>query len=181
MDPYLVDVRSILEDTGGSVVVEDVLDFPVLVVGDESFTLREPARFSVTVSNAGTGLVLYGSVNAKVRATCSRCLCEFDDEISGDVEGTFTRPGQEPLGDEATGDVDSEGRIDIGPAIIAGLVIEAPFAPLHDEHCKGLCATCGADLNVEECACAQAPAADHPFAALASLVVDDKSQTDEEE
>lgn len=180
MNTYPVDVRSILEDTGGSVSIDDTFDLPVLVVGDESFTLREPASFYVTISNAGTGIVAYGTITAQVKATCSRCLCEYDDEIAGEVEGVWARSGQQTLGDEGTGEVDSEGRIDLAPALIAALVIEAPFAPLHDEACKGLCATCGADLNVETCACGQQPAADHPFSALAGLLgeQDDTAEND---
>lgn len=170
MNSYLIDVRSILEDTGGSVFIDDVYELPVLVVGDESFTLRSPASFSVTVSNAGSGIVAFGSITAEVTATCSRCLCEYDDEISGEIEGVWARSGQETLGDEGTGEVDSEGRIDLAPALIAALVIEAPFAPLHDEACKGLCAECGSDLNTEPCSCGERPTGDHPFAGLAELL-----------
>lgn len=173
MNPYYVDVRSILGDTGASIFVDDSIEFDRLVVGDESFVQREPASFSVTISNAGTGIVAHGSITAKVTATCVRCLCEFDDEITGDVEGTYLAPGQEPLDDEAAQAVDSEGRIDLEPALTAALVIEAPFAPLHDEECQGLCSSCGADLNEGPCACEKTVSEDHPFAALKSLMQDD--------
>lgn len=170
MKPYTVDVRSILEDMGGSISVNDTLEMDALVVGEEKFELREPVSFSVTISNAGTGIVVYGTVHADVTATCSRCVCSFDDEIDGDVEGVYTRYDQEPLGDEGTGVVDTEGRIDLSPALLAGLVIEAPFAPLHDDECAGLCAGCGIDLNTEQCECDKQPSSDHPFAALRSLL-----------
>lgn len=177
MKQYLIDVRSILDDPGGSIMVDDAYALEELVVGDERFVLRRPASFSITVSNAGTGLVVHGTVTAEVTASCARCLCEFDDEITGDVEASFTLPGREPLEDE-TGEVGVEGKIDVAPALYAGLVIEAPFAPVHSEECAGLCASCGTDLNVAECTCAQQPQDDHPFAALQGLVTKPEGEDD---
>ena len=40
---------------------------------------------------------------------------------------------------------------------MTALVVEAPFAPVHAEDCKGICPTCGADRNVEECGCRREP------------------------
>ena len=174
MASYRIDVRPFLEITGGSVDVADEVDLGNIVVGDEVFAARGPATFEVTISNAGEALVAFGRVSAPVRATCSRCLIDFDTDISGDIEGYWLRPGEEaPEGQEVTGTVDSDGAVDVADALIAALVIEAPFAPLHAEDCKGLCPTCGCDLNTETCECASKPRADNPFAALGELIVQD--------
>jgi uncharacterized protein len=179
MVEYLLDVRPILDEVGGAVSATDTFALDALVVGDNTFVLREPAYFQVTVSNAGEGLVAIGSVTAPVRATCSRCLVEFDTDITGDIEGFWPRPGGElPEAEEITGTVDAEGRVDLGPVFEAALVAEAPFAPLHDEECAGLCPGCGADLNAEECGCEHASQAAHPFAALKDLVVEDGDETE---
>jgi uncharacterized protein len=49
-------------------------------------------------------------------------------------------------------------------------VLEAPFAPLHDEECAGICPECGADLNQGPCGCETAVRGPHPFAALEGLL-----------
>lgn len=173
MAEYLLDVRPILDRIGASVHATDTFDLDVLTVGEETFVPLEPARFDVIISNAGEGLVPIGSVTAHVRAACVRCLVEFDLDISGDIEGFWLRPEDvAPEDQEITGQVDSEGRIDLAPALMATLVVEAPFAPLHDEECAGLCPSCGADLNEEPCGCAEEPSEDHPFAKLKDLVSD---------
>ena len=177
MAEYRLDVRPFLDEVGGGTHLSDTLELQSLVVGDETFTMRGPVVFDVTVSNAGEAIVAVGTVKAPVTATCSRCVCEFDTEISGDVEGYWLRPGDAADGDtEVTGEVDPEGRIDLEPALLAALVVEAPFAPVHDEECRGLCVSCGADLNVEECACEAAVSDEHPFAVLKGLVVEDDSE-----
>lgn len=180
MSEYRVDVRPILDEIGGSLHIQDVLDLGELVVGDETFTLTEPARFDVNVTNAGEALIPTGRVVAPVTATCSRCLCDFQTEIVGEVEGYWPRPGQHvPEEEDVSGTVDAEGRIDLAPILIAALVVEAPFAPLHDEDCAGLCPTCGADLNQGPCACDEAHVSqDHPFAALKDLLAQGQSDGD---
>jgi len=175
MFSYRLNVKPILETVGGSIDVSGEIDIPELVVGDESFTLVVPGTFQVTVSNAGAGIVAYGTVAARVSSTCSRCLCDFEDELAGEVVGFYLQPDDATAHEEESELVDGEGVIDLGPALIAALVIEAPFAPLHDEECAGLCASCGADLNTEKCTCEQSPADDHPFAGLKSLLGDDDS------
>lgn len=174
-----VDVKPILDTIGASLDLKGELDIGVLEVGEERFTLNRPATYSVILSNAGEGLVTTGSVTADVQGTCSRCLCEFPLEITGDVEGYYLRPGDVAPEEEEPEEVDPEGRIDLVPALMAALVVEAPFAPLHDEECKGLCARCGADLNTEECGCEDATPEDHPFAALKDLVLGEAEGDDE--
>jgi uncharacterized protein len=176
MAEYRLDVRPILEEVGASVHVKDTLDIDELLVGDERFVMVEPPTFDLTVSNAGEALVSIGSISAPVRATCSRCLCDFETTITGDVEGMWLRPGDEMPGEEElSGTVDPDGGIDLEPALVAALVVEAPFAPIHAEDCAGLCPACGVDLNVERCSCADAPDAAHPFAALKDLLGDESS------
>ena len=157
--------------TGGSTSVADAVDLGDIVVGEETFTATGPATFEINISNAGEALVGFGVVTAPVRATCSRCLVEFEMSIAGDIEGYWLRPGDSaPEDQDVTGTVDSEGAIDIVPALLAALIVEAPFAPLHDENCAGLCPECGGDLNEHSCNCGSGPASDHPFAALGSLI-----------
>lgn len=173
MAEYRLDVRPFLDEVGGGTHVSDVFDLDRLVVGTETFVLREPARFDVMVSNAGEGIVAIGTITAPVTTDCCRCLSEFDMDITGEVEGFWLRPGDVlPEDTELSGGVDSDGAIDLAPALISALVVEAPFAPLHDEACSGLCPGCGVDLNIEKCSCAGTVDTGHPFAGLKELLGD---------
>ncbi len=168
---YLVDVRPLLKEIGGSMSFDGSVDIPVLEVGDETFTPVQPATFSSTIVNAGDGIVATGSVTLTALATCARCLCEFRTDIVGEIEGFWVEPDQE-RGDEGDTDlIDDDGAIDLWPVLFAALVIEAPYAPLHDQRCAGLCAQCGVDLNTESCSCDEVPDDRHPFAALRDVVV----------
>ena len=173
MDHYRVDIESILEVLAETIEVHDDLALSTFEVGSELFRPQGPAHFDVTLTNGGTAIVGMGKVTLPVLATCARCLVEFPTTIEAEVDGFYIRPGhEEGLPEEQEIEyIDSEHRVDILPAIMAGLVLEAPFAPLHDERCAGICVTCGADLNEGPCGCELGqPGDDHPFSALKGLI-----------
>ena len=171
MDPYRVDVRPILEDLGGTVLVQGDVDVPTLVLGSETFVPAGPATVDALVTNTGAGLVATGTVSVSVGVECSRCLREFSMTVTGEIEGFWVTPGEEAdLPEEQEYAFIDGGSVDLAPPILAALAIELPFAPLHDEECAGICPVCGADLNDGPCSCAPLERPDSPFAALKELV-----------
>ena len=66
---------------------------------------------------------------------------------------------------------DEDGKFDAAGPIEAALVYATPFVILCKEDCKGLCPTCGADLNEGPCACDSSDDIDpdNPFAVLKNL------------
>lgn len=171
-DSYRVDVAPLAEVLGESISVVDDLTLPDFVVGDEEFTPTGPAHFDVTLTNTGTAVIAMGTVALPVLATCARCLVDFPTEIVAEVDGFYVEHGHDQgLPEEQEIEyIDVENHVDILPAIMAALVLEAPFAPLHDEECAGICAECGADLNAGPCGCAPVVATVHPFASLEGLL-----------
>lgn len=173
---YLIDVSSILDEHGASVTADAPFVLDRYDVGDDAYTLLEPASVDATVTNTGAGLIAYGTVSARVAARCSRCLCEFELPIAADIEGFYVTPGHDlDIPDEQEVEfIDEDGMIDLAPALHAAILLETPFAPLHDAECAGICATCGADLNAEDCSCRPAPddEAPNPFAKLQGMFDD---------
>ncbi len=172
VDSYRIDIAQILEVLGESILVSDDLYIETFQVGAESFSATGPARFDITITNTGTAVIAMGTVRLPVIATCVRCLVEFPTEITAEVDGFYVHPGhEEGVPEEQEIEyIDAENHIDLLPAIMAALVLEAPFAPLHDEACAGICPTCGADLNLGPCECEDVAPDAHPFEALRELI-----------
>lgn len=171
MVAYRVELGCVLERTGGEVALEGVFDLRELVVGDERFTLIEPAAFAASVANTGAGFVLSGTVSARVDTECARCLRGFEMAITAGLEGFYVRHGEErTVPEEQDYGYVEGGGVDIGPALESALALEAPFAPLHDPGCPGLCPECGADLNEGACGCDASCDADGPFGALRDML-----------
>ena len=78
-------------------------------------------------------------------------------------------------GDQARWDADLDedtyplegDQLDLRPLVRDALLLELPLAPLCREDCRGLCAECGADLNLGPCQCR--PALDARWRALDAL------------
>lgn len=72
-------------------------------------------------------------------------------------------------GKEAADDLEityiAEEFLDLSLVLTEQAQLRIPFQPLCKEDCKGICANCGADLNVGRCACAKIRK-ESPFAAL---------------
>jgi uncharacterized protein len=169
MDRFIVNVSDILEVTGGSLELEDDLTLDRLRVGDEEFVFTAQVRASVTLTNTSAGIVAAGTADTTVETECSRCLVRFEMPLSGEIEGFYVVPSRTGgLPEEQPYELIQDNKIDLLPAILQALAIEAPFAPVHEEDCKGICPTCGCDRNSEECNC-EPESPGSPFEALKGL------------
>jgi uncharacterized protein len=99
---------------------------------------------------------------AKAHLVCNRCLKEWDEEVGATAEQFFqTSPNED-------GYAIVEGVVDMGSPAQDELALALPATPLCREDCKGLCPTCGTDLNSSPCD-GHGEDSDSPFAALKDL------------
>jgi uncharacterized protein len=154
------------------------LDMPDVELGGQPFHFQGPVTFEVTLTNAGTGIVSEGIATANVLTTCSRCLCDAHLTIEADVDGFYVLPGHDAdLPEEQEAElIGDDSSIDLEPAITAAVVVELPYAPLHSDDCKGICPSCGADLNSAPCDCPR-PEPDSPFAVLQDLRLEEDEES----
>lgn len=102
-----------------------------------------------------------GEVHARVRLSCARCLVDFEQEmqVSFIVYYSEATPGMATdeeieLAEQDLLSATYDGsEINVAREIAEQLLMEMPVKPLCDERCRGLCNTCGADLNGEACSC----------------------------
>jgi uncharacterized protein len=122
---------------------------------------EEVIRVTGRVSTAGAGRYYFsGRFSGAALGECRRCLVEVRTEIGADASLIFADTEAEEEGGE---DPDvfplSRGRsgaeVDLRPALREQWLLEAPAFVLCRPDCKGLCPTCGANLNLGACSCAQ--------------------------
>lgn len=138
-----------------------------------------PIRGNLRFTNTGDLLLVRGTLHTSVELECSRCLRLFDMPLLCEVEeqvelrAIAARPFEHPQVTIVPEEGDTlflDGNIlDLTELIRQMLLVSLPIKPLHDVECKGLCPTCGADLNEGECSC-ERPAGHPAFAALAQLL-----------
>jgi uncharacterized protein len=176
--PYRTTVRGLSDALASSRTVVGELDMADVELGGQPFHLDGPVTFEVILTNAGTGIVVQGRATAKVLTPCSRCLCDSHLTVEAEVEGFYVRPGHEAdLPEEQEAElIADDSSIDLEPAISSAVVVELPYAPVHAEDCKGICPSCGADLNAGRCECPEPPSGS-PFAVLRDLPLEQSADS----
>jgi len=139
-------------------------DDPVWVDGDA----RPVDGVHVTgrLSAAGPGRFYFsGRVAGTARLECRRCLTDVVVPVSEPAQLIFVEQGADDLEDPDVFLFDPRANgLDLGPAVREQWLLGAPaFAQCQDD-CRGLCPTCGADLNAAACGCD--PVTDDRWAAL---------------
>lgn len=97
------------------------------------------------------GVLASGQVVAGWEGECRRCLRPLTGQTSAEFRELF-----EPRPQEGETYPLRHDHIDLEPLAREALLVELPLAPVCRPDCRGLCPTCGADLNVGPCACPSA-------------------------
>jgi len=142
--------------------------WPQLTIEEKS-GLRGLRAMAVAVDASADAerLRLQGQAEAEALLVCSRCLAEFELPLTTEIDCTYalTRDYLEQDADVAR--LAEGDHLDPQPEIVGLLLAEIPFQTICRPDCKGLCSTCGSDLNQGPCHCPAA--AGSPFEILKTL------------
>ena len=116
------------------------------------------------------GLLVRGSVAFVTVLPCARCLREVRDDRDVQVAELFGRPHRDER-PEPGYEIDPAGTIELDTMLREAVVISIPVRVLCRDDCQGLCPTCGADRNDEDCGHRQVDDPDPRWSALLSLRV----------
>lgn len=122
-----------------------------------------PIDVSGVLTGTVDGVHAVFRVGADASLTCVRCLTIWVDRI--EVEGSqhFAKDPDED------GYAIVDRAVDIAGPATDELALALPSTPLCRPDCKGLCPTCGSDLNRDPCD-GHGDDSDSPFAALKDLL-----------
>ena len=161
MKPFVVNVADLVNKPGARrrERVQGRLAGPIIVV-DTALRTEIPVTVDTLLDWVSDGLLATGTVEGAWEGPCRRCLRPVQGTLLVDVQELFEptpRDGETyPLGHD---------RVDLEPLARESLILDLPLAPLCKDDCRGLCPTCGADLNAGDCGCLPADA-DPRWAAL---------------
>ncbi|MEG0665390.1 MAG: DUF177 domain-containing protein [Gordonibacter sp.] len=146
----------------------------VMKAGPDLYDFAAPLAWQVDVTNTGDALLVTGTVEGEAKTSCARCVDDFAFAVTGEIEGYYVFDAESASPDDLEGDefdvLPESNTIDLVPLITAALLVEFPLVPLCEEACRGLCPTCGANLNDGDCGCEPVDEEEDtppsPFAAL---------------
>jgi uncharacterized protein len=110
----------------------------------------------IRVDRTGHRFLIEGTVRTDVSFECDRCVAPFTRQVTGTYRMRYVQDPAE------TGDLDPaevmvvpEGVtvIDISDDVRQTAVLTIPLKVLCREDCRGLCPSCGTNLNEHQCEC----------------------------
>lgn len=141
--------------------------------GTTDFRLVRPLAVDVRYYRAGEDLYFAGHCDTLLEAVCARCLATFALPLATPFEFVLSRAQpkestQELHTDDLAYSFYSGDEIDLGPLVGEQAILSLPTRAVCHEDCRGLCPSCGANLNTDPCAC-QTTVPDPRLAVLASV------------
>ncbi|MBI3324624.1 MAG: DUF177 domain-containing protein [Candidatus Omnitrophica bacterium] len=100
--------------------------------------LQEPIRISSFITKADNEVVVQAMIRCLAQLSCARCLGLFDSTLQTEAILSYATQPSDVL--DITDDIRQE------------IILAYPMIPVCQESCKGLCPTCGQNLNVASCA-----------------------------
>ncbi len=150
-------VSQLLKEMGGAFRTYDANDFASLVDGGP----MTPISGVVKMMRTDAGIWVSAQLTTYVDCECSRCVADMEQFVRMEIEEEYL-----PEVDVNTGArlnfpdamaenfyIDQTHMLDMSEAIRQYFGFSMPFKPVCSDECKGLCLTCGADLNDTSCSC----------------------------
>jgi len=130
-----------------------------LVIDYEGFNQVLKVAVKLNIQKSAEEYYCQGEIQADVELECARCLKLFQTDVNGQTDFIVCA---ESTMEENKGIIDNEDYIildgtgftaDLSPVVRQSLILAASMKPLCSENCRGLCASCGINLNNKDCAC----------------------------
>jgi uncharacterized protein len=137
----------------GELAQDDAVWMPADVRSDE------PIRVTGRLSAAGHDRFYFsGRVEGTVTLDCRRCLNPVKVSVNEPATAIFSEAENEDAGDPDVFPLAEGGRVvDLRQAVREQWLLNVPSFAQCRPDCRGICPTCGADLNAGACQCVPVP------------------------
>ena len=198
--PLVIHVDSIKENAQPwqADISRELIDLALRSEPPTEFHADGASHFTGTLTKLGRKVLVRGKFSVPMVGACRRCVRPVAsseptelvrtyvprDDRSLEPHGKRAKREKEKDAEEASASFDPETvdeevydgkEIDLGAALREQILLALPPAPLCREDCKGLCPTCGKDLNEGECGCDRA-VPDPRWDALKALQLEKKEK-----
>ena len=159
-----LNLREIIEVPGASLPFQCELDTQGLDFPSVQEYKSRPLAQGRVYNEAGV-LHMEGTLRAEMACVCDRCGCLFDSVKLTQLQATIV---EEEAEDHPEFFVLDGDEIDLDEILSTLFILDMDMKFLCREDCKGLCSTCGKNLNLGPCGCRKE--IDPRFAVLEQLL-----------
>lgn len=161
------DLTPLLTKKFEELLVDEDFSLDSINRGGDEIVFPEPVRITGRLYRIEDDVVFFtGCLEGRLRTSCYRCLEPVEEDFTYDFDEVVYAPGKE---DDYDLIVEPEGEaFEMDDFVVNVFHLKLPQSFLCDEDCKGLCPTCGTNLNTSQCNCTDEKI-DERFAMLKNL------------
>lgn len=162
-----IGVVELKREPGSKITVPVQIALEPVEMSAQMVQFDRPFTGQAVIWNAGDRLLVQAELSGEALVVCSRCLTPFTLPLDVEFEEEYVEgaPGEaraENRDDEDEEDGFDEQRtityysgdeIDLTDSLRDNVLLELPMQPICSRDCKGLCPTCGTNLNEGACTC----------------------------
>lgn len=152
----LIDLNEVLKNDGKVMKADASLGFAVFTSKLGKFPIVGSEPFPLTITNKGERkLLIQGSTTVTLKIPCDRCL----EDVLVPLELRFEKEVDMSQSEgERRAALDEQNYIegynlDVDKLVCSEILVSWPSKVLCSEECKGICTTCGTNLNLGTCDC----------------------------
>lgn len=146
----VIELRDIFATDGSSQPIDLSFDLSDTEISGY-YPLQSPVRFIGGVYNRAGAVTFEGTAEYDYCAPCDRCGVECAEHASAEVFYTVVTYVDNDQPDDYL--VLPDYKLDVVSVVRSDVLLSLPTKHLCDSECKGLCSSCGANLNLGDCAC----------------------------
>lgn len=142
-------------------------DMNVIDLNGHKLVFTMPLCVDISYTFDGEGFNVTGVLSSELLMNCTKCNEEFKQEFSVDFSERFIKASEEEAEELECYSFNGE-ILNLDKMVQDLIILNAPLYGLCRPDCKGLCPTCGCDLNIMQCSCSSM-AKNANFASLEEL------------
>ena len=146
----LLDLKQLFEIPDEQLQVDTSLDFSEEELLD-GYSFSTPVLIKGKIVNRWESVMCDLNAQYTLNLTCDRCLEQFKQDFDSKLEYTLTRAEEDNYSDNEY--CVEDGTLDLKEFVMSHILLNLPSKVLCKQDCKGLCTSCGANLNKEQCSC----------------------------
>lgn len=152
----IVDLTGFFDDGDNTKTVDGEIDTSNIDFPKLDVDIVSPIKFNGVIYKISDYYALDLKISFKINADCDRCLKPLDNTVDTQLFGKLVNNHVESQIDDEEFEEHfllEKNRIDLKKYILEQVISSIPMKSLCDDDCKGLCQSCGVDLNIETCDC----------------------------
>ncbi len=148
----IIDLQQLFDIENERVAIDYSLDFSDIELWGQC-PFGSPVHITGVVENRAGIVYLAYTAGFVLSADCDRCL----DRFSRDEAYCFTHVLVRELNEEDTDEyiLVENARLDLDELVRSDILLSIPTKLLCKDDCKGLCQSCGNNLNHTDCTCSR--------------------------